>query len=60
MGEVRAFEVDLDDFLQIIHPEIVKILTDRAYEKLFLLREKLSHENVKRTKIEQMDHNTAY
>jgi hypothetical protein len=57
---VRAFEVDLDDFNSVIHQDIIKILTDKAYEKLFTLREKLSVENDKRTKIEKMDPNTAF
>jgi hypothetical protein len=49
---VRAFEVDLDDFNSVIHQDIIKVLTDKAYEKLFKLREKLNNENEKRTKIE--------
>ena len=52
IGEVRAFEVDLDDFNSVIHQDIIKVLTDKAYEKLFKLREKLNNENEKRTKIE--------
>ena len=49
IGEVRAFEVSLDDFNSVIHPEIIKAMTERAYDKLFALREKLSNENQKRT-----------
>lgn len=35
-------------------------MTDRAYTKLFALREKLHHENQKKLQIENMDHNTQY
>ena len=57
---MRALEVDLYDFNTVIHQDIIKILTEKAYEKLFTLREKLLNEHEKRNKIELMDPNTAF
>jgi hypothetical protein len=60
MGEVRAYEVILEDLKFVMPKEMVHLLTEKAYDKLFAMREKFMAINERRNKIEKMDLNSAF
>ena len=58
-SHAKIYSIDVRDFSSKIPAEIRKELENRAYQKLYKLRDRFKNENEKKKVIERFDHKTA-